>query len=84
MGLSIKDPEADALARALAGLTGETVSEAVMQALRERLSRVERMRAEDDAMVRIRGISARFKAHLRAPLPDDDVIYDSSGSPRQD
>lgn len=84
MRLSIEDPEADALARALAGLTGESVTEAVTQALRERLSRVERMRSEDDAMDRIRQISTRFKAHLRAPLPDDDALCDPSGSPRQD
>ena len=39
MALSIKDPEADRLARALAARTGETLTEAVVVALRERLAR---------------------------------------------
>jgi antitoxin VapB len=39
MPLSIKDPEADRLARALAQRTGETLTEAVINALRERLER---------------------------------------------
>jgi antitoxin VapB len=39
MALSIKTDEADRLARALAALTGETMTEAVTMALRERLAR---------------------------------------------
>jgi antitoxin VapB len=39
MALSIKDPEADRLARELAARTGETLTEAVVVALRERLTR---------------------------------------------
>jgi antitoxin VapB len=37
--LSIKDPNADRLARALAKRTGETLTEAVINARRERLER---------------------------------------------
>jgi antitoxin VapB len=39
MALSIKHPEADRLARELASRTGETLTEAVVVALRERLAR---------------------------------------------
>ena len=39
MALSIKDPEADRLARELAARTGETLTEAIVVALRERLAR---------------------------------------------
>jgi antitoxin VapB len=39
MALSIKTEEADRLARSLAKLTGETMTEAVTVALRERLAR---------------------------------------------
>ncbi len=39
MALSIKTAEADQLARALSKLTGETITDAVTQALRERLAR---------------------------------------------
>jgi antitoxin VapB len=39
MALSIKDPEADRLARALAARAGETLTEAVVVALWEQLAR---------------------------------------------
>ncbi|MFC9998386.1 type II toxin-antitoxin system VapB family antitoxin [Nocardia sp. NPDC127526] len=39
MALSIKHPEADRLARELAARTGETITDAVVIALRERLAR---------------------------------------------
>ena len=42
MALSIKTGEADRLAREVAGLTGETMTEAVTAALRERLERLRR------------------------------------------
>ncbi len=39
MALNIKHPEADRLARELAARTGETITQAVLNALRERLKR---------------------------------------------
>jgi antitoxin VapB len=63
MALSIKTGEADALARSLARLTGETMTAAVTEALRERL---ERERQKRDASS---GFAARvesFTAGLRA------------------
>jgi antitoxin VapB len=45
MALSIKAEEADLLARRLARLTGETMTDAVTVALRERLAREEARRA---------------------------------------
>ncbi|MFN3314623.1 MAG: type II toxin-antitoxin system VapB family antitoxin [Hyphomonas sp.] len=50
MALSIKTEEADRLARLLAELTGETMTEAVTKALRER---VERLRGGQAAHERI-------------------------------
>jgi antitoxin VapB len=44
MPLSIKAPEADRLARQLAATTGETITEAVIVSMRERLAREERKR----------------------------------------
>jgi antitoxin VapB len=46
MALSIKTPEADELARSLARLTGETMTQAVTVALRERLERERARRAK--------------------------------------
>ena len=40
MALSLKDPEADRLAREVAARTGETLTRAVITALRERLARL--------------------------------------------
>jgi antitoxin VapB len=44
MALSIKHPEADRLARELAEKTGETITTAVVDALKERLSRYHQSR----------------------------------------
>ena len=48
MALSIKTAEADELARSLARLTGETMTEAVTVALRERFDRERQRRRESD------------------------------------
>jgi len=47
MALSIKTEKADRLARELAQLTGETMTEAVTRSLAERLERERRARAAD-------------------------------------
>ena len=63
MALSIKTAEADALARSLARLTGETMTEAVTAALRERLAR-ERARREAEVSLpaRLTELSARLRS----------------------
>jgi antitoxin VapB len=84
MPLSIKMPEADRLARRLAETTGETISLAVLLAIRERLERVERKRLNKSALLEeIRAIS-----HHCASLPvldtrsDDEILgYDENGIP---
>jgi antitoxin VapB len=83
MALSIKDPEADALARVLAEETGETLTQAIVVALRERLARVQRqkqaparqekMRALWDELERLPVLDAR---PVSALLP-----YDETGLP---
>lgn len=45
MALNIRNPEAERLAEALAKLTGETKTEAVIRALRDRLDRLRRERS---------------------------------------
>lgn len=59
MALSIKTDEADRLARELSRLTGETMTDAITQAMRERL---DRLRAEREAQ---RDYVARMKAFVR-------------------
>jgi antitoxin VapB len=61
MALSIKTAEADRLARALAKLTGETLTEAITAALRERLVRERAKReAAVDLPARIAAFSRRI------------------------
>jgi antitoxin VapB len=63
MALSIKTAEADELARSLVRLTGESMTEAVTIALRERLSR-ERARRETAASLpaRLTALSTQLRA----------------------
>jgi antitoxin VapB len=82
MALSIKSDEADRLARELAAETGETLTEAVMLALRERL---DRQHARHDASMRMR--LARLTADVATlPVadgrtPEDIIGYDDAGVP---
>jgi antitoxin VapB len=83
MALSIKSEEADRLARELVAETGETLTEAVETALRERL---DREHAKHAASMRTR--LARLAADAAAlPVVDDrtaeEIIgYDDTGLPR--
>jgi antitoxin VapB len=84
MALSIKHPEADRLARELAATTGETLTEAVVNALRERLRR-ERGRVRGRHLLdEIRAIRERCAALpvLDRRSPEDILGYDDSGVPR--
>ena len=83
MSLNIKRPEAEQLAHALAEQTGETLTEAVIKALQERLLRVQGKKAPlelQEVLLKI--------AHRCANLPDidkrspDEILgYDDIGLP---
>ena len=81
--MSIKSDEADRLARELAAETGETLTEAVETALRERL---EREHARNVASMRTR--LARLAADAAAMqvaddrTPEEIIGYDDAGLPR--
>ena len=84
MALSIKDPEADRLARAIAKTTGETLTAAVVQALRERLIRVRRGRAKRRLADELDEIALHCAAlPVRDPRSADEIVgYDKQGLPR--
>jgi antitoxin VapB len=84
VALSIKDPEADLLARALASATGETLTKAVTQALRERLERVAGRRASNSLAEELNEIALRCAAlpDLDTRTPDEIIGYDEHGLPR--
>ena len=63
MALSLKDRETDRLARALAALTGETLTEAIRRALAERLEREQIRRGHPGGLAgRIREIGEQCAA----------------------
>ena len=85
MALSLKDAETDRLARAVAKLTGESLTEAVRKSLAERLEREQRKRGQT------KGLAERLDELAKecAALPDydtrspDEIIgYDEYGVPR--
>jgi antitoxin VapB len=84
MALNIKDPEADRLARAVAELTGESLTKAVTEALRERLERVRRRRAGRSLAEELNEIALRCAAlpDLDTRSPDEIIGYDEHGLPR--
>jgi antitoxin VapB len=83
MSLNLKNPEAHALARELAALTGESLTAAVTEAIRERLEREKRKRDEDQLVADIMAIGRRCAARpVRDPRPPDEILYDERGLPR--
>lgn len=84
MGLNVKNKEAHRLAQELANLTGETLTTAVTEALRERLDRV---RGARDVRLaeRLLAIGRDCAAHLKEPFKSadhGDLLYDDRGLPR--
>ncbi|MDE0065924.1 MAG: type II toxin-antitoxin system VapB family antitoxin [Acidimicrobiaceae bacterium] len=79
MVLSIKNSEADQLARKLAELTGESITETVLQSLRARLEFERRHRHSRD----LGDIVERFSklAVLDNRQPDAIIGYDQHGLP---
>ena len=63
MALSLKDAETDKLAREVAKLTGESLTEAVRKALAERLERERRKRASQGLAERLEGEPGRVALH---------------------
>ncbi len=84
MGLNIKNEEAHRLARELAQATGESMTVAVSEAIRERLERI-RGNSKKDALERILEIGRDCAAHLKEPYKSVDhgeLLYDEKGLPK--
>ena len=84
MALNIKDPETDRLARQLARMAKETITEAVKVALRDRLERERRRRGKKIDWTLLRKQQQQI---ARLPVADtrkvDELLdYDESGLPR--
>jgi antitoxin VapB len=83
MSLNIKSPEAHDMAAELARLTGESMTKAVTEAIRERLEREKRKRDEDKLFAELMEIAEQCAAY---PRRDDrsleEFLYDERGLPR--
>jgi antitoxin VapB len=81
--LNIKNPEARRLARELAALTGESMTAAVIEAVRERLARVRRDRQAPLA-ARLLAIGKDCAVHLKEPsrsIDHAELLYGADGLP---
>ena len=84
MGMNIKNKEAYQLTKQLAKLTGESLTTAITEAVRERLDRVRRARGVDVAE-RLLAIGRDCAAHLKKPfrtIDHGEMLYDERGLPK--
>lgn len=84
MALNIRNPEADKLAEELSHATGESKTEAVIKALRERLERLRRERIGVRLADELDEIAVACAALpvLDDRSPDEILGYDETGLPR--
>jgi antitoxin VapB len=83
MPLNIKHPEAHELAKALQRETGETMTRAVTEALRERLVRVRRQSKKATTSEELLTIGRRCARTRKSPAVDHaTLLYDERGLPR--
>lgn len=84
MAMNIKNEETQKLAHELSELTGESMTAAVTEAVRERLGRLRAVRGAGMAD-RLMRIGADCAAHLGEPYRSMDhakLLYDKKGLPR--
>ena len=81
MPLSIRNEKAEKLARKVASLSDETITEAIIHALEERLERITGRRQAPDLMEDINTISRRCSnlPDLDTRTPDEILGYNDNG-----
>lgn len=84
MSLNIKNAKTHQMAQELARLTGESMTVAVSEAIRERLERM-RSNSPKSLAERILQIGKECAAHLKEPyksIDHGDLLYDEKGLPK--
>jgi len=82
MSLNVKDPEAHRLAQAIAKATGETLTRAVTEALRERYERLQSGRGKA-SVEELLAIAKRASAQVKGSYLDHaEFLYDQRGLPK--
>lgn len=80
--LNVKDPEAHRLARSIADITGETITRAVTEALRERYERLQKRHGKA-TVEELLAIAGRCAAHIKGhDLDHAALLYDERGLPK--
>jgi antitoxin VapB len=80
--LNLKHPEAHALASELAGLTGESLTEAVLRAIRERLDREHKARDREERVRHLLEIAQEIRDHVEpGTTSDHSWLYGEDGLP---
>ncbi len=84
MSLNLKNPVTHELVRDLARLTGETMTEAVTEAVRERLARVRTSEKGQlaDRLLALGKDCASHLSHATLALDHGELLYDENGLPR--
>lgn len=82
MAISIKDPDTDRLARELAAITGESLTEAIRTALAERLARHQRPERQYPLETAARRLQERLASlPVVDPAAGNELQYDDHGLP---
>lgn len=82
MSLNIKDPETHQLTQRLAELTGESMTAAVRESVRERLERLNHQQRLADRLLEIgRDCAARLREPFRS-ADHGELLHDERGLPR--
>jgi antitoxin VapB len=84
MGMNIKNSETQRLVQDLAAITGESLTGAITEAVRERLNRIRHERGASLAG-RLLAIGQDCAPRLKEPFrstPHGDLLYDDRGLPR--
>jgi antitoxin VapB len=80
--LNVKNPEAHRLAQAIADITGEKLTHAVTEALRERYERLQ-SRQGKGSLDELLAIADRAAAIIKGPYLDHaEFLYDENGLPK--
>jgi antitoxin VapB len=85
MTLRIRNPEARELAGALARLTGESLSKAVTEVIRERLEREQQRRDKEAMVAEAMAIACHCASYpRRSDSSLEEFLYDKRGLPPSD
>lgn len=85
MSLNIKNPEAHKLATELAQLSGVSLTEAVTEALREKLARVKKREPDPKLLEDLQRIAHDIASRMSPEVKEldiDELLYDELGMPK--